>query len=52
MSRNVFNYQATFNRLKCGSPEHLFGKYLSELEKTELQCENDLCTNNKISTCI
>ena len=39
------------NKLKCGSPNHLQGKYLSEVKEIELQCEHSKCTDNKKCTC-
>ena len=41
-----------FKRLKCGSPKHLSGKYLYQLNELELQCEHSRCTNNINCTCI
>ena len=40
-----------FNYLKCGSPEHLYGRYLESLNKTDLQCENTLCTEKYQCIC-
>ena len=39
-------------RLKCGSPSHLYGKYLYQLKKILLQCEYSSCTNNAKCRCI
>ena len=41
-----------FIRLKCGSPEHLRGKYVFHVNKIELQCKHSRCTQNKQCTCI
>ena len=37
--------------LKCGSPNHLSGKYLHELKKTDLQCEHSRCIDNEKCKC-
>ena len=42
----------SFNSLKCGSPAHLYGRYLENVNKTELQCENTVCTDNINCNCI
>ena len=44
--------EPSFNFLKCGLPKHLNGQYLENLNETDLQCENNLCThyNNCICT--
>ena len=47
-----FLKDTNLNKLKCGSPEHLRGKYLDELEVTDLQCEHSGCTDNKMCTCV
>ena len=39
-----------FNHLLCGSPQHLSGKLLSEIKKSDLQCQNTNCTN--VSQCV
>ena len=39
------------NNLKCGSPNHLQGKYLDQVKDIELQCKNSNCTENKNCTC-
>ena len=41
-----------FLRLKCGSPEHLRGQFLFQVNKVELQCKHSRCSENKKCTCI
>ena len=41
-----------FNKLLCGEPAHLKGKYLYELEKYDLQCHNINCTSVSKCDCI
>ena len=40
-----------FTRFKCGSPEHLRGKFLFQIKPIELQCEHSKCTHSKMCTC-
>ena len=42
------------NNLRCGSPEHLKGKYLHQLKRTDLQCEKSCVESmgQKQCTCI
>ena len=41
-----------FNRLLCGYPERLSGRYLNELKETDLQCSVLNCTNEPKCTCV
>ena len=47
-----FLTSTNLQKLKCGSPERLYGKYLYELKETDLQCEGSVCTDNKKCTCV
>ena len=38
--------------LKCGAPKRLYGKYLYQLNETDLQCKHSRCTAEKRCTCI
>ena len=40
-----------FTRLVCGTPIHLKDKYLCEIEKSDLQCQDRNCTNISQCTC-
>ena len=40
-----------FKNLLCGSPQHLSGRLLSELRKSELQCQKTNCTNESQCVC-
>ena len=48
----IKDLKPSFSSLKCGSPTHLKERYLNNLNKTELQCENTLCTDNIKCYCI
>ena len=39
------------DKLKCGSPEHIRGKYLYQVQREDLQCEHSKCTSYKKCTC-
>ena len=40
-----------FIRLKCGSPRHLRGQFLFQVNKIELQCKHFRCTHNRMCKC-
>ena len=40
-----------FSHLLCGSPQHLSGRLLSELRKSDLQCPNANCANESRCVC-
>ena len=49
---NILTLPNLINSLKCGSPEHLKGRYLYNLWETDLQCEISRCTNSKKCACV
>ena len=52
MRHSNYRDKFAFVRLKCGSPVHLRGKYLFQLNQIELQCEHSRCTHSEKCTCI